>query len=364
MATTYEKLTNRQTQSVNKLIDRYGHTCTVVTGSNTVSTKVLFGKYTVKLSGGSLILNNNYKLVLKVIEGMAIPQPTTTTVNVNGVALTALSVRRTSPDGATPIVYEIEAAGNDVPVDVTTIATPTVVTPANETADYTFVSNTGSDYAAAFTASAFVVESGISSYASSDWQVSELADFSTITTSVTGYTGGLTWTTTEVLKRNTVYYVRVRHNGTVGTSAWSSGNKWSFDSLTPAPTVHINKPSITNTLSSGVLSYPDGRSDPYGGKYLPYLTLSAYSPVDAGDSASTYWQIATDSVFTNLVLNQTSVEGYNFDSTVVNRGMLGVESSTDCPCLGSTTYYARGKWVSVDPYESEYSDTFEFKVTA
>jgi len=364
MSTLNSSLINRERRGINKLIEKYGHACTVVTGSNTVSTKVLFGKYTVKLSGGSLVLNNNYKLIIKVVEGMAIPQPTITTVNVNGVALTALAVRRNAPSGSTVITYEIEAAGSDVPADVTTIVTPTVVTPANNTADYAYTTNTGSDYSATFTASAFVVENGTATYVSSDWQVSELADFSTIKTSVSGYTGGLSWTTTEVLERNKVYYVRVRHNGSIGTSAWSSGNRWSFDSLTPTPTVHINKPSITNILTGGVLSYPEGRSDSYGGKYLPYLTLSTYSPVDAGASASTYWQIATDSAFTNLVLNQTSVEGYNFDGTVVTRGMLGVNDSADCPCLGSTTYYARGKWVSVDPYESEYSDTFEFKVTA
>lgn len=351
---------NVQIRAISKLIKKYGHIGTITTGAATNDCLVLFGKYKLSLSGGTLIINNNYKLHVHPTEALGeTPIPAGTTVTVNGADMVAINVRKISPDGANAIVWEIEVAGGSIPADVPVIDMPTVTSPANNTSNYAIASGTAGAYAVAVTASAMGMTTGIDTYASSDWQIATDDAFTTVVDSVTGYTGGLTWTSNGVLSNPLNYYVRVKHNGAAVSSAWSTGNLFSLGTITTPAVTHIVKPTIITEVYSGVLSSFD-ISSASGGKYKAYLTLDAYNPVDATDYASTYWQIATDAGFTTLVVDQTSTEGYDpAEGMSINPGMLGMDAYVLDP---ATTYYARAKYVSVDPYESEYSDTFTFIV--
>lgn len=351
---------NVQIRAIGKLIKKYGHIGTIATGAATNDCLVLFGKYKLSLSGGTLIINNNYKLHVLPTEALGeTPIPVGTTVTVNGADMVAINVRKISPDGANAIVWEIEVAGGSIPDDVPVIDMPTVESPANNTSNYASVSGTVDDFAIEATASIMGMTTGVDTYVSSDWQIATDDAFSTVVDSVTGYTGGLTWTSNGVLTNPLNYYIRVKHNGAAVSSAWSAGNLFSLGTITVPEVTHIVKPTIITTLYSGVMSTFD-TADNGSGMYKAYLEMSAYDPVDAGAYASSYWQIASDAGFTTLVYDQTGVDGYDVETGMfVGPGVLGYATG-QFPLAAGTTYYARAKYVSVDPYESVYSDAFEF----
>ena len=77
------------------------------------------------------------------------------------------------------------------------------------------------------TSSAFSMNFGSDTHASSDWQLSTDAGFNNIVSSTTDdVTNKTTWLLTS-LNANTTYYVRVRHKGTTyGYGAWSNGSSF------------------------------------------------------------------------------------------------------------------------------------------
>ena len=95
------------------------------------------------------------------------------------------------------------------------------------------------------------------------------------------------------------------------------------------------------------------------------IKASVYANISAGAFASITFQIASDSSFTTLVrdLTQSTGFGYSTETGSVWEVVHGFVED-NYPCTKGVTYYARVKYTSVDPYESEWSDTFTFKVNA
>lgn len=367
MPTLNSKSRLKANAAANKMVDKYGHDCTVIV-SDTFPTPVpatcLFTKNDVAFMNETLILNNNFKILLKAVTLPAMLAPLTKII-VNGVELEALTVNKLTPDGVNTILWEIEAVGAVLPDDTSTIAKPSVTAPANNTSFYT-----GGWYIACQGSAPNTTGDAV--FIGSEWQIATDEAFTSIVT--TGSVGGTYWVIDAVLARSTNYYVRTRYNSTIaGFSDWSDYSLFSLDEINVGPVTYINKPTIINALNgSGEIVV----NTPYGsviGKY-PYTTTklanviisaSEYEAVSAGEFASITFQVANDAAFTNLVMNHTQTRGYGYDPDVgesftVTQGFI----PENYVFVKGRTYYARVKYTSVDPWDSEWSDTFTFILNA
>ena len=177
-----------------------------------------------------------------------------------------------------------------------------------------------------------------------------------------------------MLARNTSYYVRTRYNSTnAGFSDWSDYSLFNLDEINASPITHIKTPTITNQVNTAgeIIPY-----DPYGAVdgMIPYATTNLanvtiyttdYEAVAAGDFASVTFQVATDSAFTNLIVDKTQSEGYGYDySTSRVWDVTASFIPENYIFVKGDTYYARVKYTSVDPWDSEWSDAFTFTLNA
>lgn len=372
MPTLNSKSRFKANAAANKMVDKYGHKCTVIVSTEfptPVPATCLFTKNDLAFQGGTLVLNNNFKILLKAV---ALPAPLAplSKIVVNGVDLVAMTVNRLTPDGVNTILWEIEAAWAALPDDAVSIDRPTVVAPATNTSFYASTNGVGGWSIACQGSAPNTLGDAV--FTGSEWQIATDEAFTSIVT--TGSVGGTYWVTDAVLARNTNYYVRTRYNSTIaGYSEWSDYSLFSLDAINVAPVTHITKPSILNQVNgSGEILV----NDPYGsviGKY-PYATTklanviisaSAYEAVSAGAFASITFQVANDAAFTNLVMNHTQTEEYGYDtdsgnSFTVTQGFI----PENYVFVKGRTYYARVKYTSVDPWDSEWSDTFTFVLNA
>ena len=372
MPTLNSKSRLKANAAANKMVDKYGHDCTVIV-SDTFPTPVpascLFTKNDLAFQGGTLILNNNLKILLKAV---ALPAPLAplSKIVVNGVELVALTVNKLTPDGVNTILWEIEAAWTVLPDDAVSIDRPTVAAPANNTSFYT---STGGVVGWSIACQGSAPNTlGDAVFTGSEWQIATDEAFASIVT--TGSVGGTYWVTDAVLARSTNYYIRTRYNSTIaGYSEWSDYSLFSLDEISVGSVTHITKPTILNQVNgSGEILV----NDPYGsviGKY-PYaatelanviIEASAYEAVAAGEFASITFQVANDAAFTDLVMNHTQTEGYGYDpdsgnSFMVTQGFI----PENYVFVKGNTYYVRVKYTSVDPWDSEWSDTFTFILNA
>lgn len=375
---------NVQIRAINRLIMKYGHAGTIITDAGVPEDcMVLFGSYKIGLVNGTLIQNTNYKLHIKPVGKMKFnvqPNPTTE-VTVNGMLLSVVRARKIAPDGANPIVWELEASGGTIPYDTITIVNPSVVLPADNQENYTNTGTSNSKWAANFTSTAFDTIGGDDTLVGMDWEIATDNVFTTVVASVTGYTGGVTWNSGFVLNRNTNYWVRVRHTGLAsGVSQWSAGHKFSLDLFYVAPITYINKPTITTPVTSGIMN---NISSSTGGKFVgssanankwrAVLKLNAYSPVaGTGAASKSYWQISTTSDFSTILYEgdgegnggNEDWNGFYFSGKGVFIMPNVPNPPFPFPLLPSVTYYARGRYHSVDARVSEYSDAITFKVAA
>ena len=372
MPTLNSKSRFKANAAANKMVDKYGHDCTVIVSTEfptPVPATCLFTKNDLAFQGGTLVLNSNFKILLKAV---ALPAPLAplSKIIVNGVELVALTVNKLTPDGVNTILWEIEAAWAILPDDAVSIDRPTVAAPANNTSFYTSTNGVGGWSIACQGSAPNTLGDAV--FTGSEWQIATDEAFTSIVT--TGSAGGTYWVTDAVLARNTNYYVRTRYNSTVaGYSAWSDYSLFSLDEISVGSVTHITKPTILNQVNgSGEILV----NDPYGsviGKY-PYATTklanviisaSAYEAVSAGAFASITFQVANDAAFTNLVMNHTQTEEYGYDpdsgnSFTVTQGFI----PENYVFVKGRTYYARVKYTSVDPWDSEWSDTFTFVLNA
>ena len=372
MVTRLSKSRYQSIASINKMLDKYGHDCTVVVSDlfpTPVPAKVLFAKYDFTIKSGDLVLDTSYKLLLKAVALPAMLQPTSI-ITVNGTDMLALAVKKITPDGTNAIVWEVEAAWAVLPDDAESIDRPTVAAPANNTSFYTSTEGVGGWYIACQGSAPNTLGEAV--FTGSEWQIATDEAFTSIVT--TGSVGGTYWVTDAVLARSTNYYVRTRYNSTVaGYSAWSDYSLFSLDDINVGPVTHINKPTILNQVNGSgeiLVDTPDGS---VLGKY-PYATTklanviisaSAYEAVSAGAFASITFQVANDAAFTDLVMNHTQTEEYGYDPDsgkifTVTQGFIPENNVF----VKGRTYYARVKYTSVDPWDSEWSDTFTFVLNA
>ena len=357
----------RANAAANKMVDKYGHDCTVIVSTEfptPVPATCLFTRSGLAFQNGTLVFNNNFKILLKAVALPALLAPLSKII-VNGVELLALTVNKLTPDGVNTILWEIEAAGAILPDDTSFIAKPTVTAPANNTSFYTSTNGVGG-WSIACQGSAPNTLDAV--FTGSEWQISTDEGFTSIIT--TGSVGGTYWVTGAVLARNTNYYVRTRYNATIaGFSDWSDYSLFSLDEISVGTVTHINKPTILNQVngSGEIIPY-----DPYGcviGK-IPYdetnlanviISASAYEPVSAGEFASITFQVANDAAFTDLVMNHTQTEEYGYDPySGTYSGVAQGFIPDNYVFVKGNTYYARVKYTSVDLFDSEWSETFTF----
>lgn len=372
MPTLNSKSRLKVNAAANKMVDKYGHDCTVIV-SDTFPTPVpatcLFTKNDLAFQGGTLIVNNNFKILLKAVALPALLAPLSKIV-VNGVELVALTVNKLTPDGVNTILWEIEAAWAVLPNDAPVIVKPTVTAPANNTSFYTSTEGVGGWYIACQGSTPNT--SGDAVFTGSEWQIATDEAFDSIVT--TGSVGGTYWVTDAVLERSTNYYVRTRYNSTLaGFSAWSDYSLFNLDEINTGTVTHITKPTVLNQVNGSGQLLPSTPNTSAIGKY-PYATTklanviieaSAYEAVAAGEFASITFQIANDAAFTDLVMNHTQTEGYGYDpdsgsSFTVTQGFI----PENYVFVKGRTYYARVKYTSVDPWDSEWSDSFTFILNA
>lgn len=366
MVTRLSKSRYQSITSINKMLDKYGHDCTVVVSElfpTPVPAKVLFANYDFTIQGGTLVLDTNYKLLLKAVALPEMLQPTSI-ITVNGTDMQALTVKKLTPDGTNAIVWEVSAFGTVLPDDGTiitySIGKPVVLSPSNNKANYPSKAS-GTSYSIDCTGSQPQTSNVL--FTTAEWQISKIADFSTIVASATTTT--TSWTTGYSLKRNTSYYARVRYNTGKGiTSDWSDANLFSLDALAaPPPAVKIKKPTIVTTKDAASNVDPSIVYPKYPwkttGKYFPAIEASAYSPVTAGQFASIEWQVSTNTGFTSTIVNVVAT-----DSTYVPDFGVVIPTTQLCdttyPLSKGTTYYARARYNSIDKFASEWSDTFVF----
>lgn len=160
---------------------------------------------------------------------------------------------------------------------------PTIITPVNNSNVLT------TSYA--LTASAFQSFGDGSTHQSSDWQIANSSDFSSVFSNIVdSTTNKTTYTVTGLMDTNT-YYARVRYKGSNGNyGEWS--DTVTFTLAVPVPvTPSITSPTANQTDVS----------------LATVVTSSAFGALGDGSShASSDWQIATDAGFTNVVSSTTS----------------------------------------------------------
>ena len=197
MPTLNSKSRLKANAAANRMVDKYGHKCTVIVSTvfpTPVPATCLFTKNDLAFQNGTLVLNNNFKILLKAV---ALPAPLLplSKIVVNGVELLALTVNKLTPDGVNTILWEIEAAGAILPNDTVSIATPSVVAPANNTSFYTSTNGVGGW---SITCQGDAPNTlGDAVFIGSEWQIATDEAFASIVT--TGSVGGTYWVTDTVL---------------------------------------------------------------------------------------------------------------------------------------------------------------------
>ena len=372
MTTINSKSILKANAAANRMVDKYGHDCTVIVSDLfplPVPATCLFTKSGLAFQNGTLVFNNNFKILLKAVTLPALLAPLTKII-VNGVELVALTVNKLTPDGVNTILWEIEATGAILPDDTSFIAKPTIIEPANNTSFYASTEGIGGWFISCQGSVPNTLGDAV--FTGSEWQIATDEAFTSIVTTGNGggTNGGNNWVTNSVLARNTNYYVRTRYNSTVaGYSEWSDYSLFNLDEINASPITHIKTPTITNQVDTNgdIIPY-----DPYGAVVgmIPYATSNLanvtifttdYEAVSAGDFASVTFQVATDSAFTNLIVDQTQSEGYGYDySTSMVWDVTAGFIPDNYIFVKGDTYYARVKYSSVDPWDSEWSPTFTF----
>lgn len=105
MTTINSKSLLKANATTNRMVDKYGHDCTVivVTFPTPVHATYLFTKSGLTFQNGTFVFNNNFKILLKAVALPALLAPLTKII-VNGEELVALTVNKLTPDGVNTIL--------------------------------------------------------------------------------------------------------------------------------------------------------------------------------------------------------------------------------------------------------------------
>ncbi len=195
-----------------------------------------------------------------------------------------------------------------IPVTYYSVVTPNVTSPTNGQSGLSGTVN--------FSSNAFAMEGGTDTHQVSDWQLSTQANFATLVNSTSGDSGNKTSWTVSNLNPNTSYYVRVRYKGVVSEySDWSP-----VINFTTSATFAPNPPVITTPS--------DGET---GVAIAPTIVAGPFNSPGVDEHYSTDWQIATDSIFSNIISSAT-------DDTL-NKYVWNVTGLSDL-----TQYYVRARY--------------------
>lgn len=337
-------------RSVNRLINKYGHNVVLNQVRNEqpaveTPSRATFGRFKVSFGGGGLIINNNYKVRLRADVFPFGIEPLDT-ILINGISLSVVSARKISPDGATAIVWELECSGGGaIPSDGNSAGTPSIISPANNTSFHPSVGEFGGLYSASFTASSFEVLSGDTEYVSTEWQIAEDELFTTI---VDSGTGTATWVSGPTLTNPKNYYVRARHNGTMGVvTDWSQPHLFSLGEISTAPVLHIVTPSLTTPEGYLILNSTYFEQ----GTYKLAVYLSEFDSPTGKTFGHIRWVITDDNDNNAVVWEGDSSGGYDDDLGMVfpyNQCMMPWRNYN----YGGWT--VKAKYVATDGTESEY----------
>ncbi len=367
MKTRYSHTLNSQVSSINTLLDKYGHRCTVtVPGIAVFQSRIMVATFGEGFEDKALIISPKYKVYLKHEQnGVELTLGSSFTIQVNGVVLTPLVVKKLTPDAANAIVYLLECTGDNIPFDVPSLAVPTVVLPENNTENYPSTTDS-SGWSISVQSSNPVAVSG-AMYIGTVWQIATDNLFTGIVVETTKTDAtDIYWTTPFLLDRNTTYYIRCKHFGEQGIeSNWSGIHVFCLDLFEQPPSGAIAKPSFTNALDSkGYLLSSEVVRETSTNKYFPKLVASTYDPVSAGQPATCIIEIK-DSTGAVTIISQTKTpDDINYYD--INSGFpfsFG-ELFPEYPYVldKHLHYQARVKYTSVDGYESEWSDVFTFRI--
>ena len=370
----------RQLEALDRQFNKYGHKATLLNGTDSFPTDVLGSSFKTLYQSGTTIVNPNYRLFLRPVQGSD-DITLSTKIVINGVQLNILAFKKITPDVANAIVWEVEATGGVVPKDPSTISAPIILAPL-DLAEYVPTSS-GSDLAldsVTFRA-ATPTTTGGATWTATEWEVIEEVSLAPVASATV--TGSAVWNAPAVFSKVVNYDVRARHHGfdidsVAITTAWTPYNTWSRVGLIyPAPPITITKPSIITTVDgSGVLELGQVYTDTGGGivgKY-PYpasnlgkafLKASTYAPITAGSFGSIDWQVSLASDFSSFVINGTQtgdwfdmIEGVNYPKEIMWIG----QQDGQFPITRNVVHYARVRYNSSDSKTSEWSDTLAFKM--
>ncbi len=185
---------------------------------------------------------------------------------------------------------------------------------------------------------AFTLENGaVDTHASTDWQIATDAAFTNVVWAALDSLNLTQITTGLALSETSTYYARARHNGTNYQSQFSAPVM--FNTIT----VSVAVPAITN---------PAAAATSIG--ETPTITSSAFAVNGGTDThTSSDWQVASDTGFTNIVVQSLS-DAANKTSWAVPTGNL----------LVSTGYYVRVRHTGVAQGVSAWSPAISFTTTA
>lgn len=247
------------------------------------------------------------------------------------ISVTAGSVSRNGafitfvpPATSQTVTLAVNGKGYSVVIQPAAPQTPVLVTPIDNasvlTTSYTFTTN------------AFVPLGDSSTHAMSDWQIATDVGFTNVTfQSLNDAVNKTAWTPTGLVD-GTSYFARVRFKG-------SNGN-WSNYSITKLFSIAVPTPVTPSIV------YPAANAIDILMAFS--VTTSSFTALADGSShASTDWQMATDSGFTNIV--KTSL------IDTVNKVSWSVTGLTN-----NTNYYVRARHRSSSGKASVYSAVQHF----
>jgi len=235
LTTPYPRLTDEAVQPIAK-----GGTGNI-NNAGTVSAMGLIPKTALNAPNGILtkvsgVVPSETIVSAGVVSGATVMGPTTMLSSTNGtftitnydstreynvvavggsVSRNGETISYTAPAVSGSYGFTVNGKRITVNVSAPTVNTPSVTSPVNGT--------TGVNSSVTFTSSAFGISGGSDTHYSSDWQLATDSGFVNVVRSITDSgSAKTTWSVTG-LSANTVYYVRVKHRGTLlGYSNWSS----------------------------------------------------------------------------------------------------------------------------------------------
>ena len=196
-----------------------------------------------------------------------------------------------------PVLFTTSSPGD--------VTTPSITSPSNNAVNIAITFNA--------IGSAFAIN-GTDTHEATDWELATDSAFTNVFKSSYNDNVNKTSYTFNGLSNSVTYYLRTRYKGVLaGWSAYSPTIKF-----TTIPAASINTPTITSPSNGAT-----------GQSTSPSFTSSSFSVSNGTDThASSDWQIATDSSFSNLVKN---IVGDSMSKTTWNTSGLA----------NNSTYYVR-----------------------